>query len=287
MRFTIKARLTAAFTAVLALTAACAWLAISSLVAVEERFQDTVSGPVPAIESIREVRYYMAQLSRMEKDVILAGDDKKKQALAARVMKLRDGFQEAIKPWRERATAVGRQKFDAVLAIYDEFVKSQDDLIKQALVNDVNRATEILTGRGREASETTLKALKALADGSNPQIATILSALTESLWRLRDEDARILLESDLENSRKMGQAIEARLVEIKGDLVSLREHAAAAQRPEVERLVAAWETQQPLDREVVKFGMMNGTNNAIEISTSRNNLTLSHSAYPAYSILAK
>ena len=100
MRFPIKARLASAFIAVLILTGTCAWLGISSLGAVEQRFQDTVTGPVPRIEAIGSVRYYMAQLSRIEKNIIIENDDKKKQAFVARIMTLRDGFQNAIKPWR-------------------------------------------------------------------------------------------------------------------------------------------------------------------------------------------
>ncbi len=97
MRFTIKARLAAAFGAILLLSATSAYLGISSLGSVNQQVDAIVSGPAARTAMTLRMETMLASLARNEKNLILEKDD---QAMK--------GYVENIKN--------GRKKFQACLS---------------------------------------------------------------------------------------------------------------------------------------------------------------------------
>ena len=84
MRITIKAKLAAAFAAVLTMLGAVVWLAITSLSAANERTEELINVYHERVELSLEIQESMAQLGRAVGIVMMAQNDVGREAGIAR-----------------------------------------------------------------------------------------------------------------------------------------------------------------------------------------------------------
>ena len=130
MRFTIKARLAVAFAAILLLAAISAYLGISSLAVTNERLDATVQGPVERTKLALELQLNLLDLTRNEKNLLLAQDDGHIKTFSDRIKSIRGKIFENLEHYSSLATDAGRKKLDAFKSTFDEFTKSQDEVFR-------------------------------------------------------------------------------------------------------------------------------------------------------------
>ncbi|CAK0740503.1 methyl-accepting chemotaxis protein [Azospirillaceae bacterium] len=296
MRFTIKARLILAFAVILVLTAFCAYLGVNSLGEVNREFEETIEGPVERGQWVWEGRHALIMLSRYEKNLVLENDDAKMRGWVAIIEKERERFQGAMSKWRVVASVEGRKKLEAIEALFEEFVKSQNRLIEIALKNDEVKGNNLTMGTASDAFETLMQAVKAVSvpvvsitgvsgagvPGSDPTgavtstqggaapISLLTAQLSETLLRLWRNEALVLMASDRERVRRYQQQLDSQFQTIQNLFATLRERTAGGLRAEVERAVAAWDVYAVLHREVKDHGVNNSLGEAVELSGGKN-----------------
>ena len=278
MRFTIKARLAASFAAILTLTAISAYLSINNLGNLNERLNSTITGPVERTKLVLELQSNLGRLVRSEKNIILETEDEGMKASAARIQSMRADIQTKLTRYRELATAEGLKKLDAFLPVYEEFQKSQDELVRLGLLNSNVRAMALSLGPGNEAFEAAMKAIKNVQSareqennvGVDGQIGPLLGQLAELMLRIQNEERIIVLLSDEAKMREQQKLVETYLQDIQTLLSTIRGRANSAQRDELQRFTAAWEAFTAIDQKVRAATLENGNNQAREISLGKN-----------------
>jgi len=279
MRFTIKARLAVAFAIILILISTCAWLGISGLGQVNDRAEATVKGPATRAIVTLDIESDISSLARFEKNAILSDTDADIKRYADKIKEFRGTLQAKVSRYYEMATAVGRKKIDGFRAIYDEYVKSQDETLRLAALNSDTRALEILFGRGGEAFaaiEETLRGIETAASGAAGAGAeavktlSLVAHLTDALERVRYYEVAATLVTDDKLLAEFSQADTGLQRDIPGRIATLRDQAPPAQRAEVQRLAAAWEAYVGLHRQAMALGLTNETHRAVALSSGRN-----------------
>ncbi|MCP5195877.1 MAG: methyl-accepting chemotaxis protein [Gammaproteobacteria bacterium] len=278
MRFTIKARLAASFAVILTLTAISAYLSIDNLGTLNERLNSTITGPVERTKLVLELQSNLGILVRNEKNLILADEDEDIKASVARIQSVRADVQAKLTHYRELATAEGLKKIEAFLPVYEEFQKSQDELVRLGLLNSNVRAEALSLGSGAEAFEAAMKTLKNVQSareqennvGVDGQIGPLLGQLAELMLRIQNEERIMVLLSDEAKMREQQKRIETYLQEIQTLLSTIRGRANSAQRDELQRFTAAWEIFTAIDQKVRAATLENGNNEAKAISLGKN-----------------
>ncbi|MEI6413383.1 MAG: methyl-accepting chemotaxis protein [Pseudomonadota bacterium] len=271
MRFTIKARLAISFLVLLALIAISATIAVTNLAALNSKLEGVVNGPAERSKLALQLANDLSLLARVEKDMILEEHDDDIRKLAEGIKKARAEIQTKLSSYRAIATAEGLKSLDELTTILDETKKTRDELIQLALANTQTRATEIFSGRSAEAHAATLQAFNAIDSGvkaEKSEAAALLIRIGILMQRAQYDEAAIIIETDDAKLAKLGQNDEILLRDVQDLLAALRDRLPA-QRSEIQRLGAAWETYLPLHREVFRYGILNATHKATTLSTGK------------------
>jgi methyl-accepting chemotaxis protein len=271
MRFTIKARLAAAFAAVLILTAISAWLGISSLGSVNDQVRAVVDGPAARTKLTLQMTNVLSVMARTEKSLILETDDQSKKAEIERLKAERATFKEIFDHRRQLATEDGRKKLDALHDVYEDYVNSQDGVIQLALVNSTVKARDLSASRSKDLLDAALAILAEIKGAeADPQVAAVLNQLPALMLRAHRNELEMILDDDDGKIRAVEQRTEAILRTIQTDLSVLRDSGNPALRQETQRITAAWEAWLPVHGQVRDLAFENADNRAIAISVGKN-----------------
>jgi methyl-accepting chemotaxis protein len=274
MRFTIKARLAAAFGLVLFLSAISAYLGVNNLGAVNESFNKTVDGPVTRALIEEKLRKDFLNLSALEKQLVLQTEDDKIKRITDQIIAQRAEIQGQITYLREVGTDLGRKKLDEMEPLYAELIKSQDNLIRYATQNSTARGIELLVGKAGDAFDLVIQRLSAVGDagggGADPQGAAILAQLPAEIQRIQYYESLLILLTDDKVIAEYNQHHDHLLQAIQNQLVALGEHVSPAQRASFQQFQTAWEAFLPLHKKAVAYGVENGTAHATDLLSGRN-----------------
>jgi len=274
MRFTITARLAAAFGVVLLLGAVSAFLGVTNLGTVNESFEKTLNGPVKRVVLYQELRKDLVQLAVLEKELALQSDDGKMKEVVERISAQRVVIQGEINALREIATEQGLRIMDQMTPLYAELIKFQDEMIHFVTENSTTRGIEILVGKGSEAFDAVMQGLKGVeeAGGSaaDPQLAAGLAQLPAEVQRVQYYESLLILLNDDKAITDYSQRNDQLVQTIQAQVTALGEHVAPAQRAALQRFVTAWETWLPLHKRAVAYGVENGSEHAVDLSLGKN-----------------
>ena len=272
MRFTIKARLAAAFSAVLVLTAVSAYLGISSLGQVNDRMEGIVSGPAERMKTVLDLKADLSAAAWIEKNIIQDNDVERMKLSHENLLKIRGDIQGKLNHWRQIATVAGRKLLDQIGPMVDEYVKFQDETIRLAMLNSNARAKSLSDGRAGEAFGTARKVLRGLVESvaANAPAAPILAHLTVEMLDVRLHEKDMILSEEDARKRAVAQTIDDIVRETQAETAALRDQASPAQRPGLQRFANAWDAYLAIHRQVREATLENGTALASALSVGKN-----------------
>ncbi len=274
MRFTIKARLAAAFGAILILSAVSAYLGVGSLGSVNDEVRAIVNGPATRTTTTLKMANTLSLIARTEKNLILENDETAQKGYVERLKGERKNFQELFEQRRQAANEEGKKQLDGLHAVYSEYVKSQDELVQLALLNSDTKANELSEGAAKTAFDNALQIATEInekkSDGVDAQASADLSAISYVMLRINRNEKEVILAGTEEKKREKIKHNPPRFQEIQNRLASLRDHGAPAIRPDIQRLTAAWNAYLPLHQQVETLALENGNNRATAISFGKN-----------------
>ena len=272
MRFTIKARLAAAFGAILLLSAISAYMGVSSLSSVNQQVDAIVSGPAARTAMTLKMANTLSMIARSEKNLILENDDQAMKGYVDRIKNERKKFDDQYNARYQAATEAGKKALDALHSVYAEYVKSQDELIQFALLNSFVKARDLSAGRSKELLEVANKlVIESKAIAADPQTVTMIGDISSRLLRGHRNEKELILEDDEAKMRAVEQRIENNALKpIADDLAKLRENGNQAIRDEAQKIGAAVDAWAQVHNQVRDLVHENGSNKATKISFGKN-----------------
>jgi methyl-accepting chemotaxis protein len=151
MRITVKAKLGAAFAAVIALSGIMAWLGISSLASLNATTDALLAGPVERIQLARDLNVNLLLAIRAEKNVLLAGTNAEDRTrFDSELIKQREVFTAGIDKLDALATPEGKRRLAALRVTRQQWVETNDRIRTLAKDNLGAEAIALSTSTGRQ-----------------------------------------------------------------------------------------------------------------------------------------
>ncbi|ODT79472.1 MAG: hypothetical protein ABS76_20020 [Pelagibacterium sp. SCN 64-44] len=164
MRLTIKTKLAAVFTTVVALSGVSMFLAIQGLGTINNSMSSIVSGPVDRSLTLKDMQYSMASVSNDIRRMIISTDEAEQSGLRAGVKTRMDGLTE------QSAALVGQfaipelnEKMQSISSMMEAYETALVGVQDEALKNSDTKAFALTTSRGSAgitAVEASLGALR-------------------------------------------------------------------------------------------------------------------------------
>ncbi|WP_137154617.1 methyl-accepting chemotaxis protein [Rhizobium sp. FKL33] len=192
MRFTIKAKLAAAFSLVILMTGVMAFMAIVNLSSLNTAITDIIQGPAANLRNSSDLSDAVLYSIRAEKNAIINTDPTKIQGYVADVKERRATIERLLKELDKEQNPKIREKIAEFRTLLSGWYPIQDRVIALAVENTTEsnmRAGEISMGEGA-ANNTNLLATLA---GLNEEIAADLKQTDEATNAQYDNSRNILI----------------------------------------------------------------------------------------------
>ncbi|MDH6269265.1 methyl-accepting chemotaxis protein [Rhizobium sp. SG_E_25_P2] len=192
MRFTIKAKLAAAFGAIIVMVSTMAYLSISNLSSLNTAITHMVAGPVQDLEISKVLADAVADGIRAEKNAIMNLDPAAIAGYRAQIAESRKQIEASIAKMEQLATEELKGGVEHVKQNYGDMARLQDRIVELATMNTTEsnaEAARLSMGDGARATDAVLKGidditelvdhdLKATDAATNDQYARAFNTLT-------------------------------------------------------------------------------------------------------------
>jgi len=225
MRFTIKAKLAAAFGAIIVLSAITGVFAYQKLSEAVDTSSDLVSR-AGRIDKAGELQNNILYQMRAERDIIIASTDADMQKVSDEIKKYRKDASRLRDEIHTAATEAGKRLIEKFGAAYDKMNAGEDEIIRLATLNSNNKGAALWVSDGRTivkdwnaAVEKYIADLK-LQPASNERANAIIAIETARLEaaRLQRDVAFSLSASSMEDLNAEIKTIGHQSEEFKGAL---------------------------------------------------------------------
>ncbi|MEI8396477.1 MAG: methyl-accepting chemotaxis protein, partial [Rhodospirillaceae bacterium] len=261
-----------AFAVILLLSAVSAYLGISNLGSVNEQVRAVVDGPATRTKLTLQMTNALSMAARTEKNLILESDDQAMKGYVERLHKERAKFKDLYDARYQIAAAEARKKLDALHAVYEDYNKSQDELVALALMNSNVKARDLSAKHGKELLDAAIKtAVESKATAADPQLVATLNLIPGLIMRAHRNEKELILEDDEAKMQAVEQRTENNVIKpLNKHLATLRDSGNPAIREEAQRIGAAWDAWFQVHQQVRELAFHNGNNKATAISFGKN-----------------
>jgi methyl-accepting chemotaxis protein len=255
MRFTIKTKLGLAFGTVLALLGTTGYMGISSLATSNQRLQDFATGPFLGAQRVGDLNEMVVNSARLVNRSLFSATDATKTEVRKEFNDNQGAFEAKLKQYSDDASAEERENnIRPVQEAWNKYLSETSKAFDMTEQNSNNKATDLALGKGSEPAQEILKIEDSLgdkfkSDPSSSDMARSLDAFKLDFERLRVAEYKIILESDEDHLAKLKERYDAAEARIGEELTGLG--------PQAEALRTAWQSYDPVVREVVRLGALN------------------------------
>ncbi len=262
MRFTIKAKLALAFTALVLMFAAAGALSYVKLESMNGMIGELVDKAAKRVEVMGQMKAAMLGSIKSEKDAILASEDAEISAAAAAARALNDEFRKYYADLHGIASEEGKRALEKIKAAFDSRVAFQDEIIAEATKNSGSRALKIANGEGLVAYRQMSASLAKLEEGTGALSAAHFGRALEAT---RAAMKGFLASASVEELDRTGKEAAERLLGLRKLKDGLRD---AAQDPnDYARFAEEFEIWAKFQDQLSAVAKEGGSIKANEIST--------------------
>jgi len=291
MRFTIKSKLIAAFTAVLLLMGGIIYLGVQRLGEFNERVDIFVNEYVERLVLGLEIKEELAELGQYERLLYIETDPAEVQRIAARINTLRANITSQESRLRELILEAGRGNLDNFRSNFRAFAATLDDVM--ALTQrDTNRQASLLSrGPGEEAVQEVLaraaaiEALPGIATaGERERIALAVSRFQVAVLMAQTAEKNIALSSDSERMRNFAEQFASARERAQRSLTEIEQAAGSQARTEIAGLRDAYSRFIQGSEEIQALAVENTNAQALAI-TNGDGLVFERAAGESISVI--
>jgi methyl-accepting chemotaxis protein len=272
MHLTIKARLAAAFAAILLLSALSAYLGITSLGSVNDEVRAVVDGPAARSKLTLQMAGELSKMARTEKNLILENNEQAMKGYVETLKTEREKFKEIFDHRHQIATEEGQKKLNALHDVYTEYTNSQDELIQLALLNTNIKARDMSSTKSQELVDSILTVIDESnkVNNADARLSGIFSQISTSILRAHRNEKSMILEDDDSKIRYIEQQNENQFKTIQSAIALLRDNGNSEVRQQAQHIEAAWESWFSVHIQIRDLAFQNANNHAIAISFGKN-----------------
>ncbi|ATQ68137.1 MULTISPECIES: HAMP domain-containing methyl-accepting chemotaxis protein [Methylosinus] len=244
MRYTVKAKLTSAFSVVIILSAAAGAVAYTKLAALNENIETIVEARVKRLVWAEDLKVISSEAVRSEKNAIIATTDEESAKHVGRALKLREEFRKLRETIYEVASPKGKELIAKVGTAADAVDPLLDKVLNAAKLNSASKARSLATTEGAAKAKELRTAFNAFSEVAAKNGASLLVTDLERLHSAIETlggDTHLYISAptmaELESGAKALQA-EATTIEasaeaiksraVKAGMVQAAEHFGAA-----------------------------------------------------------
>jgi len=158
MRFTIKLKLIAAFSLLLALMLGVAGFGIVQVDRMSKQHDKMIEGPAAQLDRARAINIALLQILRAEKNLVLTDDLAESRAEIAKIEVQKRAFSDTLATAIERASPQGRPKWEALEDEWNKFLPMDAELQRLGGENKNAEAIALMLGPQRTVNNAIFKA---------------------------------------------------------------------------------------------------------------------------------
>jgi methyl-accepting chemotaxis protein len=271
MRFTIKAKLAAAFGLVLLLLGTAAYTGVHQLGAMNDRFAAMLTVQAERLKLAMLIRYNATEVAKHVAIVIAAPDPAVQRQQDNDLDEHLMAVQGQIEDYRKLATGAGIAQIDNFLVAWEAYRKHLDEMRRLALASSKVRATDIVFRTGAELGTSLVRELdtvdKAVTEVSQDAATReLMSQLRQDAVLLRVLTYMAMLQTDDAKLAELAPKLEAQRAAVGTGIAKLSQQVGANLAPALERLQTAWTAYVPMSRELTELALANTNAKAVTLA---------------------
>ncbi len=259
MRFSIKAKLGAAFLVVLMLLGVSSYLGINALGRLNDEVIAIADVEARRVELTMSLKGDLSEIAKLRRDMYIESDEAAIAKAAAAMAGIEERLYRDVEELRSTSREAGLQiltEFDAALKTYMAAGARANGLLLQ---NTDVVATRLALGEAPAALGALREAIRAAAAISadpgaleaTPRVDAALLAQTDAqVVELRANALNLVIETDRKKLDALIAQTDGLLSQIDGAVAQLRSSARGAALPAVEKIAAGWAAYRPIFLEV-------------------------------------
>jgi methyl-accepting chemotaxis protein len=274
MQLTIKAKLAAAFAAVLVLMAALAYVATSRLSSFNERVDVLSNDTAQSAIVSQSASTDLAQIGRRLRDIILQNDvaemQETKAALEADFVSLR----ESLATLRQGASVTATMEIDKLDSAVASYETSAAEATALAMENTNYRGETMAVTESDPAADAALAAAGAVARAAEgaptldlDRIRLLVARIEIGLLRASSLEKSLLIEDGAAEMDELGHRADAAFQDVEAAQAELDQALGGVARAERTALGAAVRAFQQISAEVRRLGLADTNSKAYRVMT--------------------
>ncbi len=254
MRFTIKAKLLGGFGAIVLLLTLTSLLGLSSISTINDLVDNIMRRIYPKVDLAFQLDQKLLEISRAQKLLILAEDQKEVAAQAEVMQQAGKRLDAARDKLRELEDGQGKTLVDRFSAKWEQYVALNKEIIALATRNSDVLAANLCLADGQAAYERCVGLLQKVASqsyadqqrapGEPARLASQRAHLAEkiqlALVTLQRDERSLILQSSAKDAQETAKRIESLKSEVNADLSSLDRLATPELQGALAELRGAW-----------------------------------------------
>lgn len=273
MRFTIKLKLALAFTLMLCLAGAIGLLGISSLAGMNDRLNTVVDVSAAKVQLGQDVQRLTSDVSRFEKNIILAPTPEEMDAFAAEIAARRNEIRSTLDQLRKLANEEGLRQLADFDAAWEEYLGYNAQVRDFARLNSNTRARQISTDEARAASDEAEAALDNLigvaernANIDQAVVQLVIARLKQDVLSAVRAEKNLILARSEEEMRSYEAAAERFQADAEEKFARVEDAFAGEAGRDLARFRDAWDDYKNQSARVMQTSLENGNSKAFELS---------------------
>ncbi|MCA9730796.1 MCP four helix bundle domain-containing protein [candidate division KSB1 bacterium] len=283
MRFTVKLKLIAGFGTILILLTFVAIISINKLGGMNDRLNSIVDVSAEKVKLASKVQSQLLEISRAEKNIILASTQDEMEEIAQYLEKTRKDMQQTRQSLRNLVDDEGRNLLDEFANRWDEYLNVNKEVRELTRLNSNVRAKELSQGDAKDAFlkadlvlENILDQITTDVNKTQNQAAilaakkiTLVSELLSTFVKIQRDEKNLILATTTEGMDQYAAALANNERQIEEALANFKDISDSAEQREIKNFEEHYRNYLTLHEKVKNLSRENGNNRAFVLASGK------------------
>ncbi|MBD3273778.1 MAG: hypothetical protein GF372_00605, partial [Candidatus Marinimicrobia bacterium] len=264
---------------------AIAFIGNRYLSSMNDRIESIVDVSAEKVKIGARINQNLFEISRGEKNILLAKTPEEMQAYADFLRTLKDELKTRREELAELVDADGKALLDEFGALWDEYLTVHEEVIQLAMLNSNVRAMELSQGRARDAYEKAEKNLEKIIEENESEMASLsdvremrkrakkgslATKISKNLVEMQRGEKNLILATTQEDMDSFAAAIESYEQELFNELNALSDLIETNfEQQQVDAFEQNFQQYATLSQQVRELSRENGNSRAFELAANQ------------------
>ncbi len=282
MKLNIKTKLICGFGIVLVLMLVSTWIGISKLGNMNQNMNNIVDVSAEKVKLAAKLRQDLLDISRAEKNIILAKTKEEMDQYAQAINTVKKTMQERRDSLRNLVDESGKAKLDAFASKWDEYLKTNKQVIDYARLNSNVQAQNLSANEGRQAFDQAESILREIVQLNDQEVTTntqvsdnaasrvlISTRLVQDLLRIHRAEKNVILADTKTQMQNYSSDHDKYIKSVDEGIQDLNPLITNEGKDLFDSFTASYENFKKLSNQVVQLALTEKNSEAITLSTNQ------------------